>query len=235
MLKISQKILAKIKLEKIAPRARWIFLAKNFGIWMLAIFAIIFTGIFLGNLAADLISAEWEIFERFPGGPVHFLSETIPIFWFVGLIATFIFAFFLFRKTKRGYRFGALALTGILLISSFVGGVSLLSTPFPGKIRELRFEKFPPPFNSADWMNPEDGFLFGEIIEVGVTVLILDSVDESIWNVDIAKAKIAPPVRLKIGERVRVIGSKLGENNFTAEFVQPDKPHNREMPRFLHF
>lgn len=233
MSQYSQKILAKIKSQKIAPRARWIFLAKNFGIWSLAVLAIIFAGIFLGNFVVDLISAEWEIFHRFPGGPVKFFRETISVFWLVGLVAAFIFAFFLFRKTRRGYRFGALALAGILLVASFAGGASLLSTPFPGQFREIHSKNFPPHFESKNWMNPDAGFIFGEIIELGETILILDSVDDSIWSVNFSAAKIAPRVELRLGERVRAVGARVDDENFTAEFIQPGEPRRSEMPRFL--
>jgi len=164
---------------------------------------------------------------------LNFLRETISIFWLVGLAAAFVFAFFLFRKTKRGYRLGALTLTGIIFIASFAGGVSLFSTPFPDQIHELHSQNFPPRFDSARWMNPTEGFLFGEIVECGDTLLILNAIDNSIWSIDILRARISKMVELRVGERVRVIGLKLDGNNFTAEFIRPGELRRFKLPRFI--
>ena len=80
MPELSKKILDKIKSEKISPREKWVFLAKNYGVWLLAIFGIVLAGIFVGNFVSDLLLAEWDIFPRFPGGRINFLANAISVF-----------------------------------------------------------------------------------------------------------------------------------------------------------
>ncbi|MCF7836448.1 hypothetical protein K9N08_00785 [Candidatus Gracilibacteria bacterium] len=222
---LSKKILAKIKSEKISPREKWIFLVKNYGIWILAVLAIVLAGIFLGNLIADLLLAEWRIFQRFPGGGVRFLASTISIFWLVGILAAGALAFLFLRKTRRGYRLGGLALSGVIFVASLVGGISLLSSSLPGKFLEFRDQHFPPKFESQKWQNPAAGFLFGKIIAIHEnSILLLDSLDGSTWEVEFAAAEIPDFLELKIGEKVRAIGEKIATEKFRAEFILPEKP-----------
>lgn len=218
--KLSKNVLAKIKKDNISPREKWIFLAKNYGMWALAVVGIILAGIFVGNVIHEVMLGEWDIMHRFPGGQAHFLLQAIPFLWLLGLMAAFAFAYFLLRKTKRGYRFGMLAISGGIFVVSSVFGVALLSTPLPPKLREVRMEHFPPRFEQQRWMNPEQGFLFGEILSVDDQLFLLNAIDESVWEVDISEARIPPHLELDESLRVRVIGEDLGENTFLAEFVK---------------
>jgi len=222
MQKLSEKILAKIKSENISPREKWIFLVKNYGIWVLAILGIVLAGVFVGNIISDLHSAEWDIMHRFPGGKPNFLFHTIPFLWLFGIASAFTFTFFLLRKTKHGYRFGILAISGTILIVSSIAGVALLSTPLPPKFREFRMQNFPPSFEASEWNNPSEGFLFGEILEVGEKILILNAFDESIWEVDVSEARIPPLLKLKEKLKVRVIGKQIRDGKFRADFVKPE-------------
>ncbi len=226
-----QKILAKIKTEKIIPHERWIFLVKNYGIWVLAIVALFFAAIFVGISIADLLEAEWELWSHFPGGRINFVARTLPIFWFAAIVACVALAFFLFRKTKRGYRFGMIALAGVIFVASVAGGLSLLSTPLPPKFLDLRDQHFPPKSEIQKWQNPAEGFLFGEIVELREnSILLLDAIDGSKWEVDFATAKIPNFLELKIGDKIRAIGKKIDEREFAAEFIRPEKPP-RELER----
>ncbi|MFH1375408.1 MAG: hypothetical protein ABIH35_01925 [Patescibacteria group bacterium] len=224
MQKLSKQVLAKIKSEKISPKEKWTFLVRNYGIWVLAVLALILAGVFVGNAIHDLSFGEWGIMHRFPGGRWHFLRHALPLLWLVGITAAFIFAFALLRKTKRGYRYGTLVIAGVTLLTSVIGGLALLRTPLPRQILDFRMEHFPREFIKTEWMNPEEGLIFGEIIETGETILILNALDSSLWEVDISEALTPPFLELELGVDVRVIGEKIGEGKFKAEFVRPGDP-----------
>ncbi|MCK5472146.1 hypothetical protein KAI54_03085 [Candidatus Gracilibacteria bacterium] len=224
MPELSKKILDKIKSEKISPREKWVFLAKNYGVWLLVIFGIVLAGIFVGNFVSDLLLAEWDIFPRFPGGRINFLANAISVFLLAGIFAASVFTFFFFRKTKRGYRVGILALAGMILVMSAVGGISLLSTPLPLKFHEIRLQHFPPHLDPQKWMNPSEGFLFGEILEIGEKILILNAFDNLMWEVDVSDARIPPFLELKEELKVRVIGEQIRDGEFRADFVKSGNP-----------
>jgi hypothetical protein len=218
--KISNQIIAKIKSEKISPREKWIFLIKNYGIWVLAILGIVLVGVFVGNTIHEIAMKEWDIMHRFPGGRLCFALHVLPLLWLFGIASAFVFAFFIIRKTKHGYRHGVLALSGAILVVSSVAGVVLLSTPLPPKFRQFRMNHFIENFDAREWMNPEEGFLFGEILEVKDKFFVLNSVDNSVWEVDVSEAKIPLRLQLTQGIKVRVIGKNLGDNKFSADFVK---------------
>ncbi len=232
MQKLSEKILAEIKERKLAPHSRALFLVKNYGIWVLALIALLAAAIFVGTFAAELFEAEWELLPHFPGGQINFITHTLPIFWLATILAASAFAYFLFRHTKHGYRFGVLAVAGGIFVASIAGGISLLATPLPPQLHALRVQNFPPHFDESEWMDPEEGFLFGEVFSIEEKLLILNALDNSVWNVDIATAKIPPEFTITVGEKIRAIGTKTDDTNFTADFILPENPRQLERARF---
>ena len=228
---LSKQILAKIKSEKIFPQKKWVFMAKNYGIWFLVVLGIILLGVFVGNFIYEIAMGEWDIMHRFPGGRLYFISQLLPLLWLLGIVSAFIFAFFIFRRTKHGYRYSILAASGIIFIFSSIAGVVLLSTPLPPKFREFRMQHFQQGFDSHKWMNPAKGFLFGEILVIKPQLFILNAVDDSLWEVDISEAHIPLCLHLVPKIRVRVIGKDLGENKFLADFVKDGKVNRRPKNR----
>ena len=228
MQKLSQSILKKIKNSHLKPRARWQFRLRDTVLWILAVVAVILAGIFIAGLIQDLIKAEWDIMHRYPGGKLGFIRQAISITWLIGIVAVVALAFVFFRKTKRGYRYGVFALAGIILTASLVLGASLIPTKIPEQMRDLRMQHLPERFNEERWLNPKEGFLIGEIIEIEDKLFILSALDQKVWEVGIEQAVIPPRLKLKVEELVRVVGKQTGEDTFQAEFVKPGIP-----PKFL--
>jgi len=224
MQKLSKKILAEIKKQHLAPRERWVFLAKNYGIWALALIGILLAGIFLGTAIHEFAMEEWEISSHFPGGRTNFLMHAVPFLWLFGIASAFAIAFFLLRQTKKGYRYGILAISGIIFVASVICAVSFLATPLPPKFQAFRLQNFPPDFDAHEWQDPEDGFLFGEIRALEEKALLLDALDDGTWRVDISTAKIPPQFEFVIGKKIRVIGEKTEDQDFKAEFIRPEMP-----------
>lgn len=224
MPQFSKKVLAKIKSEKISPKEKWVFLVQNYGIWVLAFTALLLAIVFVGNAMHDLSLGEWDIMHHFPGGRLHFLRHALPLLWLGGVTAAFIFAFALLRKTKRGYRYGVLVIAGVILLASVVGGLALLRTPLPRQMLNFQMKHFPSKFIEAEWMNPEKGLLFGELVEAGETILILDALDNSTWQVNVSEARIPPFLELTRGNKIRAIGGQTGMREFWAKFIKSGEP-----------
>jgi hypothetical protein len=221
--KLSKHILDKIKHEHSKPRAKWVFQARNVVFWVLAGVAVILAGLFLAGLLLDAFEAEWEIAGRYPGGYPNFLLHTFSWVWLFGIAAAVAAAYVVLRKTKRGYRYGILALSGVILVMSFAFGAALLGTPAPEKARDLRLELHKPMAEKL-WQNPEKGLLVGVIVEFKGKLIILSAIDQSHWEVDVSSAHIAPMLKLREGEEIKVIGRSEKEGEFRAEFVYPAKP-----------
>lgn len=231
MNKFSQSILERIKAEHRKPKARWIYLVYNISLWGFSLIAIFALGIFLAGLFLDISEAEWEIAGKYPGGLPSFLIQTFSWVWLAGIAAAVASAYVLMRKTKRGYRYGVLALAGVVFVASLTIGGALIFTPIPDAAQDLRWQRFHLPPPDELWQAPKAGLLLGEIIEAHEKLIIVNAIDQSRWEVDIAKAKIPPMLELKLGLRIRALGKDQGENQFLADFVLPADP--RTMPKFM--
>jgi hypothetical protein len=234
MSKLTQSILAKIKEEKITPRAKAWFQTKNALVWGLAVIALILCGVLLASLMRELLEAEWEVASRWPGGGFRFIQEAISLISLVGIFAAFVIGFVFFRHTKRGYRYGVFMVGGVILVASLVLAFSLIPTEIPEKLRDFRENQLGiQPFDETPWKNPEAGFLIGTIQQSEDTLLILNALDNTIWQVGIGDADIAPMVKLQVGEEIRALGEKTGKDTFEADVILPRQPM-RMMHNMMH-
>jgi len=221
--KISQSVLERIKKEAMQPRPRWQFVAINANKWTLAVLAIFGAGVFTGSFVADLFGGEWEIARSYPGGYLAFLHDTIPWLWLTGVMTLSVGAFFAFRSTRRGYRYGSLALTGFLVTAVIATAISLTPTRLIERVCDFREHKFPHELNLKRWHNPAEGFLIGEILEKKELIWLLRDFQARDWQVDVSQAKM-PPFEFEVSQKIRVIGEIDGEI-FYAEFVRPARPN----------
>jgi hypothetical protein len=230
MSKLTKSILATIEKKKLTPHTKAWFQTKNSLVWGLVVLTIILAGVLLAGLIRELLEAEWEIASRYPGGSFRFIREAVSFLWLAGILSAFAMSFVFFRQTKRGYRYGVFGLGGVLIVASLALASSLIPTDIPGDLRDFREKQLGiPPFDEAQWLNPEEGFLIGKIQQSQNALLILNTLDKSLWEVGIGDAKIAPMMRLVIGEEIRAMGEKTGENSFEAEIVMPCHPRHRMM------
>jgi hypothetical protein len=231
MKNFSQSILAKIKQEKLTPRARWIFQFKNLFFWSLGILTIIAAGILLTALLEDFLLAEWEIFSRHPGGQLHFFYETISWLWLISLIALLAIAFVIFRHTKQGYRYATLGLAGVVLVASFGLGISLYPTKIPSDLREFHRQYLGERFDPNLWHNPDQGFLIGKILKIKQKELLLDTGKQK-WQVNFAKARMPQFLKLAPQQKIRIMGKKISEGIFEANFIHPERPPQKIERKF---
>lgn len=225
MSKLTKSILATIEKQKITPRAKAWFQTKNALVWGLVVLAIILAGVLLAALIRELLEAEWNIAARYPGGGFRFIREAVSFIWLGGILSAFAISYVFFRQTKHGYRYGVSLVGGILLVTSLVLASSLMPTNIPEGMRDFRENQLGiPAFDETPWLNPDAGFLIGEIQQAQNTLLILNSLDNKVWQVGISNADIAPIVILEKGEKIRALGEKTGEASFEAEIIMPGRP-----------
>lgn len=230
MSKLTKSILETIKEKKITPKTKAWFQTKNSLVWVLAGLAILLAGVLFAALIRELLEAEWEIASRYPGGSFRFICEAVSFLWLAGIASAFAMSFVFFRHTKRGYRYGVFGVGGVLLVASLVLASSLIPTNIPGGLRDFREKQLGiPPFDEAQWLNPEEGFLIGKIQQAQDTLLILNALDKKLWEVGIGDAKIFPMMHFQIGEEIRAMGEKTGDASFEAEIVMPCHPQHRMM------
>ena len=227
---ISQKVLDKIRVEKISPRAEWRFIVCRVTVAVLLGFFLIVGAMSLG-IIFDLFS-QFEIGSLLghPKG-LKIIFFSLPYFWII-FVALFSFlAIVEFIKTRHGYKYRArYVVLFFLLLMFFLGGLFHMAG-FCHKL-ENYFESDFPAYDrivkvpQEVWFQPENGLLSGTIIrddEAGCHCLELRDWDREVWRVEYSGALIRPRVIKDSGEMIKILGNKRAENRFEAEEIRPWK------------
>jgi|GEM_PF-5567255 len=220
MSKLSQSILEKIKKEHRQPLPHWRFMAKGALIWLLVVAGMIIAALSLGTQLAELIHAEWNIANRWPGGELGFLRETISWLWTAGIIISLLGALILFRYTKRGYRYSLAFTAFILVTTSVTAGTLLLPTPVPQKFRAIHDQYLPPRIEVTRFHNPAEGRLMGEIISEEDDTIYLEAIDKQVWELWVFQDYAVLPEDL-----VEVFGEVIDPSTFAVLSIRGIPAH----------
>ncbi|MFZ2975973.1 MAG: hypothetical protein WA055_05110 [Candidatus Moraniibacteriota bacterium] len=224
---ISQKVIEKIRQEKISPKSRWNFLFCRSAIIVLLIFCVIAGAVSLGIIFSIFSQFEaGKIISRPHGAGILFWS--LPFVWIILLVLFLILSVAEFVKTRRGYRYQTKYVGGIFLIIIVIVGTFLYAFNFSDKAEDYLSENFPA-YNKIVrtpqkvWSQPEEGLISGEIVQnkKEEKKIYLKDWNEEIWEVDYSSALVRPRVKKEIGEKVKIIGEKESKNQFKAQEIRP--------------
>ena len=227
---LSNKILEKIKKGEIKPKSKWFFLSKNFLIWFLSFLSLILSSVIFSVIIYFFKSNDWELRHYISSNIFKFLIITLPYFWIIFLsiaIATF---YYLFRQTKKGYKYSLL----ILIILSFVISLSFgfgmhYNFNLGGKIESLFIKKdFYRRLNHRHkmWDTPPQGRIGVIILEIedANNFFIEDFRSQDKWRI-ISSAETKQIGNLEVYKEVKVIGKNLDSQIFEAELIKV-APHD---------
>ena len=228
--KLTQKVVRKIKQEKIVPKAKWKFRLKNGLIWLGFSVAILIgaTYLFLITLIfSDLVLGRTN---KILLGKGLFLMKAIPLSWIGLVLLLALVAFVDFRRTKRGYRLNwskvvILVLGAYLLLN---GGLFWLAHS-----SQYQWLCLVPPYRRIDlikqevWSHPEEGLLAGEIISLeedrdsGRKNFQLKDFKGATWIVNLSTGASIRRVILEPGETIKLLGKQVGDKEFEAKELRP--------------
>lgn len=220
MSKMSQSILEKIKQEHRMPVPHWRFVFKNIVVWTLVVSTVILSAVFLGTQLAQLLNAEWLIADRWPGGRIGFLRESISWLWVMGVLLCGIGAITFLRWTKRGYRYSFAWMSFLLIAATVTTGGLLLPTGVPQQFRIWHDQYLPPKIDVARFHNPAEGRLMGEIISEADDTLLLEAVDQQVWELWVFQEYAVIPEDL-----VEVFGEVIDPSTFAVLSIRSIPPH----------
>jgi len=209
---ISDKIIDKIRVEKITPKPRWQFLLKNYIFWTafglsIAIGSLSFAVIFHTTLEND-----WDVYRYLDKNIVTFIFISLPYFWIIFLTIVLAADYYEYKHTKLGYRYrGYLIVLGSITISFVLGAGSFYLGM--GKILDETFARKVPYYHGIIqhkkevWNHPEQGLLAGKVKKI---------IDEKDFNIEdfqggiweIRGNNIIWHEMPKIEEEVKLIGEK---------------------------
>lgn len=222
---LKNKILKHV--EGAVPRSRLYFILKNVGMWLLAGTSIILGALSVSSLLFRAINAGRALGPKPP--PLPDIIVLMPYMWLVLLGAFVYLAYREVRATSRGYKYELwLLVLGVVLASCVLGMVFFATgagfaldrmasktLPFHPDLVEMQERK---------WMNPDDGFLVGEVrVAKEDNVLVLTDPTDTRWTIVPAESlDDASRTLLESGERVGIRGKVLEEEkSFLACVVRP--------------
>lgn len=167
---LNQKILDKIKADKIAPKPRWQFLLKDYTVWILGVLALLVGAAATSVIMYLLAYNDWRLYEEMSDSFLSFLILSMPYFWLV-FFALFIgAAYYNVKHTKQGYKY-SLPLIIIVTVSLSLLGGGFLFAAGAGQAIDDALGKAVPVYHKfinplADrWHRPTAGYLAGLVIE----------------------------------------------------------------------
>lgn len=226
MTKLTEKILGKIKKEKIKPLPKWHFLLKKSFIWSFFGGSVVLGGIAFSGALFQLNNITWEFHRDVSSSLVGFIFMILPYFWGILLILFLASAYYNFKHTETGYRHNIFWIAGLSILISLLFGSGLYASGITDKIEE-NFQRIPlyqqmHLKRMQIWNQVERGLLSGKILKIEDNqMLLLEDLEKKEWNVDIRSANIPEQVNLRAENEVRIKGEKIDANNFKAAAVRP--------------
>jgi len=229
MTKLSNKILEKIKKEKVIPKSRWYFILMHTLLGTAILTSIIIGGIAVAIVIRHLTITDWEFTHQFTGGHIRSFFLIIPYVWIVFIGLTIFLADILFKHTKKGHRIELWKLVASsIAISMVLGGIFYISKadkPIEAGLRNnLRpYEQWENMRNQV-FAAPERGILAGEIIHISSDKewIIVDFKNKK-WFVDISNAMMRGGLPFEVGIQIGMMGKVIDEDHFRAERIGPWK------------
>lgn len=235
---LKQKVIDKIKADKLMPTKKWHYQAKELALY-LGLGLVTVAGIVATAMSMFLIKvADWDVLPQLNQGRLSFISLSLPLFWLVIVISAVLFASLIFSKSETGYHYKRASVLGVVLLISIIGGLVISSRndarrleqnifseiPFYQKLHHQREIKF--------WSTPELGQLSGRLTLQTPQLGNLQDFSGNVWQVLITEQTDSLPI-MKNTEIVKILGTQTGESEFTAERILPwERPlPPRLMPR----
>ena len=216
MKNLDKQILDKIK--DLKPKAKWKFLIKNYLIWSFAILFLIFSSFACALFLYLLINNDWEYSKIIAGSFWEFWVASFPHIWFIFTITFLLLSYFIFKHTERGYRFSRKNVMILNIAIIFFLAFIFCSFGLGRVVDNIDLEQSKV-FNQRKviWLNPEKGFLAGEVIEKQDDFLELLDFEGKFWTIDIRRAHVTPYTE----EGVKILGTKIEEDIFEAKEILP--------------
>jgi uncharacterized membrane protein YidH (DUF202 family) len=119
---LEDKILQKIKTEKITPTPFWYFLVKDFSLWALVFLSVVLATLSIAPIIFILQNLELGYAKHISPNTFTFIIFNLPLFWITLCALTTYLATLSWDKTKNGYKFkGSYVLTISFLVSLILG------------------------------------------------------------------------------------------------------------------
>ena len=224
------KVLQKIKNERICPKPRWQFLLKDYFVWFVFLMSLLLGSIAFCVMLHILFTNDWDLYQYLHTSFAGHILVSVPYLWLVFLAAFVLIAYYNFKHTKSGYRHETYFIVGLSIVGSLFLGTFLHSLGAGEKVENFVAESVPEyekltccSARKDIWVQPEKGLLAGEIKEVAENYdFYLDDFGGVSWHVKKAENILRHGLLfVAIGSKVKLIGEKEKEHIFIVREIRP--------------
>lgn len=223
-----QNTISKIKKEHIKPEARWKFLLKKCGPWVIFILLVLAGALLLALIADGIGQLDWDLYRYAKRGAIVYLLSILPYFWIVFLSLLAIFTFIDLRNTQNGYKLSAIRILTFSLGAIFALGLLSFWLGFGKKFNDMMSSNVPMHgrgmmmTKQGQWMQPQEGFLAGTIISIEGDSVRLKDLNGGLWTIlKDRNTLIRPLVKINEGENIKIIGRETSSHEFRAREIRP--------------
>lgn len=223
----AKKILQNIRDRKIKPRSRWIFLLKNYLIWLIFGVAIFVGAIATSVIIFSLTNNDWDLYKILDKSLISYVVMSFPYIWVIILIIFSLLSFLNYKYTKTGYRIEPIKIISMnVFLSVFLG--SILFVGGFGEFIDYKLSKDIPYYEKMMaqrqliWDNPENGLLAGEIINIASEKdFYIRSLSGKKWHIIGNSILWKRHASNNEGTKIKIIGRILGNDVFVAQEIRP--------------
>jgi len=226
MNRFSEKIISKIKEEKMKPKPRWHFVLMHVFLLLAIVFSIAFGSVAVAIVIRKLTMSDWDLARLSLGGgglkPIFYL---LPYLWLIFVGLSIFVADKLFKQTKTGYRRKSWVIVLLSILLSLNFGYIFYLTKFDRPFVDTLRNHFPL-YQSLEtkrhefFAAPDKGALAGKIIEIASDdIWILADVKRNLWKVDVSEATFKTEFKSVEGVFVGVSGEVLRRGEFKARVI----------------
>lgn len=227
---LEEKILQKIRDEKIAPKPFWYFLVKDYSLWGLVFISIILAAICIAPIIFILQNLELDYAKHITGNIFSFTLIILPYPWIILCVITTYFATLAWERTKNGYKFDGKKVFVISFLVSLILGILLNMWNIGRKVdNEFKSASFGSYKTFEErrkefWFDPNQGRILGTVDRIATSSFELVNEEKNFNKEIFFDENLTGKNNISEGKDVRVVGfeNKQEENKFIACVIFPD-------------
>lgn len=224
---ISEKTLELINRNGVKPIPKWNFVIKNWFLYLLFVTAVSIGGLGFSIMIMMFADDSWQLYQISQQTWIQSLIVNLPYFWIGTTVGFGLFAYIIFRKTKRAYRYAFIRVLATEVLLTLLIGYGMFSFGIGKKVDEIFFENIPlyrimVPRMIENWSRPESGMLSGIITDIGdKDRIMLTDLDGSKWTIILNNPTIRGGQKIIKGVKIKIIGKMIAEDIFRADEIRP--------------
>ena len=232
---LKQSILQDLETGSIKQHARWFFVVKEYGLWLIAGLTVLLGSFALAIILAALEDLPSTLYAMQQSGAAG-VAVLLPYLWMFGVLAFLALAYNRVRTTNSGYRYPVWALGVGIVFASVIGGSVVFASGFAHSADQYFAERVPAYTKygnpqHAVWRNPQQGRLAGKIIQTGTSTYTIKDIRGEVWLVDMSQ--VEGGATLSEHTFVRFTGERVATGTFKAAAIYTGPEGKPQRPGYI--